>query len=98
MLGQLLDGDSSVADMMRTPGTALRKFVRLVDDVKPLLGRVTCPALLSHPGEDEMSNMPNSGWLVNRLSGLMKCVILDDLFHMIAIDRQRDLAADTTSN
>ena len=96
VMQQMLSGDSSAAGCLRTPGEALRQFVDLVDQVKPRLGSIKCPALVMHPREDDMASLSNAILLQRKLGGLVECVVLDDCHHMITIDQQRDLVVDKT--
>jgi carboxylesterase len=96
VLRHLLSGDNAAAGCLRTPGEALRQFVKLVDHVKPKLGSIKCPSLVLHSREDDMASLSNAVFLQRHLGGLVDCVVLDDCYHMVTIDQQRHLVVDKT--
>ena len=96
IMSQMQSSDSSAAGCLRTPGEALRQFVRLVDHTKPKLGAIRVPTLVFHPREDDMASLSNAIYLQRRLGGLVDCVVLDDCYHMVTIDQQRDIVVART--
>ena len=95
-MSQMLSGDTSAAGCLRTPGEALRQFVRLVDHVKPRLDTIDIPALIVHPRDDDMASVSNAIYLQRKLGGIVDCVILNDSYHMVTIDQQRDVVVEKT--
>jgi carboxylesterase len=69
----------------------LRELWRLVDDIKPALNTIKAPALILHAREDDISSLSNAFYLQQHLGGLVDMVVLDDSYHLVMIDRQRDI-------
>ena len=84
-------GASADAGLHATPSGSLRELWRLVDDIKPALPTITAPALILHAREDDISSLSNAFYLQKHLGGLVDMVVLDDSYHLVMIDRQRDL-------
>lgn len=80
-----------------TPGVAVLERRWLVDATLKLLSRVTQPALILHPREDDYAHLSNAAFLQEKLAGPVDLVVLEDSYHLITIDRQRDLVLNCTS-
>ena len=92
----MCDGDTSQAGLLKTPGGAMWEHRRLVAALKPLLGQITQPALMLHPREDDLADMHNSWYLQRALKGRIDMTVLEDSYHMITVDRQRNVVLDRT--
>lgn len=88
--------DGSQTGLLNTPGIAMLEHRRLVDALKPLLGKITQPALLLHPREDDLAGLDNAYYLQRTLAGRVDMTVLDDSYHMITIDRQRHVVVERT--
>ena len=86
----MLSGNSADAGLAGTPAGALRELWRLVAAVKKQLGQIRQPALILHASEDDVSSVRNSEYIAKRLAGPVQLSLLDDSYHMITVDRQRD--------
>ena len=84
-------GASADAGLHATPSGSLRELWRLVDDIKPHLKDIKMPALILHAREDDISSLSNAFYLQQHLGGLVDMVVLDDSYHLVMIDRQRDI-------
>jgi carboxylesterase len=84
-------GASADAGLHATPSGSLRELWRLVDDIKPVLNTIKTPALVVHAREDDISSLSNAFYLQQHLGGLVDVVVLDDSYHLVMIDRQRDI-------
>jgi carboxylesterase len=89
-------GDSAKAGMFKVPGGSMLELRRLVNAVRGQAHEVTQPVLLVHPREDDRADLANSFWLQRHLGGRVDAVVLDDSYHVITMDRQRDIVADRT--
>jgi len=87
----LKSGDSTQAGILVTPGEAVRQLCLLVDVVRPELPSIKTPAFLVQAREDDLSSLKNSEYLQRHLGGLVDTLILDDSYHIVTVDRQRDL-------
>lgn len=72
-------------------GVMVLEFGRLVRVVKRNLGACLAPAIIVHPRHDDQSDLSNSMILQKGLGGYVETVVLDDSYHMITLDRQRDI-------
>jgi carboxylesterase len=64
--------------------------------VKREVGSVTQPALIVHPREDDRASLRNLNYLQSNLAGLVETVVLDDSYHVVTLDRQRQLVVSRT--
>ena len=81
--------DSSEAGVFCTPVRCLSHFNALCDVVKPRLGAIKVPSLILHPREDDLADIENAFYLQRRLGGRVEMVVLEDSYHIITLDRQR---------
>jgi carboxylesterase len=89
-------GDSAKAGMFKVPGGSMLELRRLVNAVRQRAHEVTQPVLLVHPRQDDRADLANSFWLQRNLGGRVDTVVLDDSYHVVTMDRQRDIVADRT--
>jgi len=87
-------GDSSEAGLLGTPSGALRQMWALIDRTRRVMPAITCPALLVHAREDDVASLSNAFYIQRRLGGLVDAVILDDSYHLVTIDQQRDIVVE----
>jgi carboxylesterase len=90
-------GDSSQAGVAALPGGQLLELRRLIRTVKRELPSIAQPALILHPREDDHASLRNLEFLQAQLSGRTEAVVLDDCYHIITIDRQRQLVVNRTA-
>jgi carboxylesterase len=82
----------------RVPLGAMAEMHRLsnhLDAVGPLIHQ---PTLILHARDDDMSHPRNARRLKASLGGPVALHLLDDCYHMIHVDRQRDLVGDLTAD
>jgi carboxylesterase len=96
--GAMLSGKSDEAGILCTPSQSIRELWQLVKVVKNDLPAVKTPALIVHAREDDISALSNAIYLQRRLGGLVECVVLDDSYHLVTVDRQRDVVIDRSSD
>jgi carboxylesterase len=94
---EMLSGDSSQAGLLVTPGGAVLEHRWLVHAIQKRLGSIRQPTLIIHPREDDYADLNNISYLQRKLGGLVETVTLDDSYHVITVDRQRDIVADRTA-
>lgn len=97
ILKAMATGDSTNAGLLNTPGAAMYEHRRLVSAVKPLLGEIRQPALILHPRNDDMAGIDNSQFLQRKLGARVEMTVLEDSYHMITVDRQRQTVVDRTA-
>jgi carboxylesterase len=91
VLRALQSNDSSTAGLPGTPGRSMYEFMKLVRHVRPRLGQIAQPTLIVHPREDDRASLDNMAILQRELSGPVHGVVLNDSYHVVTLDRQRDL-------
>jgi len=96
VMGALHSGDTTQAGLMVTPGAAVVQLCLLVERVKPALASIKTPALLIQAREDDLSSIRNAEYLQRHMGGRVDTLILDDSYHIITVDRQRDLVIESS--
>lgn len=86
----MLSGDSSEAGLPTIPGKSIRQLHRLMRKVRSEIAKVTAPTLIVHAKEDDLTSLKNAQYVSDRLAGPKKLVVLDDCYHMITVDKQRN--------
>jgi carboxylesterase len=79
-----------------TPGVAVLERQRLVDAVLPEIAAVSVPVLMLHPRDDDYAALSNAAYLQKTLPGQVDLVVLEDSYHLITVDRQRDVVLERT--
>lgn len=73
------------------PVSLFHELRQLARTVVPMLGRVNAPMLLIHPREDDTASLRNSELIHERISSRQKkLVVLENSYHVITADQQRD--------
>ncbi len=88
--GAMLDGQSETAGLPGNPWPSLAEFHKLVWHVRPRLEAVRAPTLLMHAANDDIASVRNARVIERAVSGPTQTVLLDDSYHMITVDRERD--------
>lgn len=92
---EALRGDGSTpSDITVRGGGTVFEFFRLVRNVRPLLSKITAHTLIFHPRHDDQSDIKNTLTLQRKLSGMVEVCVLDDSYHLVTLDRQRNYVAD----
>ena len=97
VLAAMTSGDTTRAGILVTPGRAIYQHCELVDVVKRELKSIHTPALLIQARDDDMSSLKNSEYLQRHLRGPVSTVILDDSYHIVTVDRQRDVVIESST-
>ncbi len=85
---------ASPADITVRDGGTVYEFFRLVRNVRPLLGRVNQHTLIFHPRHDDQSDLKNTQILQRKLSGAVETCVLEDSYHLVTLDKQRNYVAE----
>jgi carboxylesterase len=96
VVAAMQSGDSTLAGVLTTPGEAVIQLHRLVTVVKKELPSIDAPAFIVQAREDDLSSLNNTEYLQRHLGGLVDTLILDDSYHIVTVDRQRDLLIEGT--
>lgn len=82
----------------RLPLGCMYEMHDLADHIDQIGKAITQPTLILHAREDDMSDPRNAEHLRQALGGPVELHLLDDCYHMIHVDRQRNLVADMTAS
>jgi carboxylesterase len=82
----------------RFPLGALAELYRLGAHLDRVGPRIRQPTLILHARDDDMADPRNAYRLQRALGGPVELQLLDDCYHMIHVDRQRDLVGDLTAD
>lgn len=94
VLKSMLGTDSSQAGTFSTPIRAFAQFNALAAIVRRELSDIAVPALILHPRDDDMADLGNALEIQRKLRGPTETVVLDDSYHLITLDRQRQVVVD----
>jgi carboxylesterase len=89
-------GDTSKTGFLSIPGGLMFEMRKLVRLVKADLGNITQPALILHPRHDDRASLRNAHYIAKYLGGRVETVVLEDSYHVITLDRQRDVVLEKT--
>ena len=87
----MFSGDSSEAGILGTPAPSISQFWTMMDIIKTELGSIKKPVFIAHAREDDMASLKNPFYLQKNLGGIVETLVLDDSYHLVTIDRQRDI-------
>jgi carboxylesterase len=90
------NGANGAQPMIGYPGTTLLEFRWLAREALRLMGKVRAPTLIIHPRHDDFSSVSGALLIQQRLGSRVETLVLDDSYHLVTIDRQRDLVVDRT--
>jgi carboxylesterase len=97
VMAAINSGDSSKAGQFSNPGRVMLELRWLVATVKRELTGIRQPTLIVHPREDDRASLRNAQYLQGKLGGMVETCVLDDSYHIVTIDRQRDLVVERTA-
>lgn len=81
----------SIDEVYARPGVMVLEFCRLVWKVRKELSGIKAPTFIAHPRHDDQSHLRNALKIQAKLSGPVEAVVLDDCYHIVTLDRQRDV-------
>lgn len=87
-------GRSEEAGLLHMPGRSLAQLLYLIRDLKPRLPGLRLPALILHAREDDVTSIRNASYLAARLGGNVEKILLENSYHMITLDQERELVID----
>jgi carboxylesterase len=91
---QMRDTGSSIAGASHLPMTSVYESLQMIRHTKRGLRRITAPALLIHAREDDVASPKNAAWVMERIGSRDKrLVILEDCYHIITMDREKERVA-----
>jgi carboxylesterase len=91
IVGSMLAGDSGAGGLAGNPWPSLAEFAGLSRQVRRRLGEVRAPCLVVHSSHDDIASLRNVDLLEQRIHAPLEKVLLDDSYHMVSVDQQRDV-------
>jgi carboxylesterase len=98
VVSQMEAGESGAAGLPSLLGASLGELRGLVAHVKRRMKHVKAPALVIHSVEDDLASAENALYLARHLGGPAHTVLLNDCYHMITVDQQREEVARLTAD
>jgi len=92
----LATADGSDVGTSGTPAAMVLEHRWMVEAAMKNLKAVDQPTLIVHSREDDHADLNNATYLQRALGGTVDMVVLDDSYHMVTLDRQRQLVVDKT--
>ena len=86
----MVSGNSEAAGNLGMLGQSLRELRQLIGIVMKEMPLVRTPALVLQAKDDDVTSPRNAEYLAQHLGGQVSVEYLDDCYHMITIDQQRD--------
>lgn len=86
----------SMSDVMGIRGGKLVELRWLVRQIRKDWDRIENRTLVMHSREDDMSDISNSFEIMRSIKGPTEMVVLDDSYHMVTLDRQREHVVNRT--
>ncbi len=90
-------GHSGGGGLLANPWSSLAEFYRLARQVRGELPAIRTPCLTVHAVEDDIASAANARTVAAGVSGRVGAVWLNDSYHMITIDRQRQVVVDESA-
>ena len=97
IVGSMMAGDSGAGGLPGNPWPSLAEFIRLSRHVKGRLGGVQAPCQIIHSSHDDIASLSNVDVIERRVSAPVEKVLLDDSYHMVTVDQQRDVVVDRSA-
>jgi carboxylesterase len=88
--GSMLSGDSAAAGLPGNPWLSLAEFYRLSFRVRRQLRNIRTPCLVMHAVDDDVASLKNVRMVVRGVRGPVETVLLENSYHMITVDQERD--------
>ena len=95
--GLMLGGDSAAAGLPGNPWPSLAEFYRLSFLVRRQLRSIRTPSLVVHAVDDDVASLKNVRMVVRGVQGPVETVLLEDSYHMITVDKERDKVIDRST-
>ncbi len=79
------------------PSQSMHELFKLIKIVKKNLHKVNVPTLILHALEDDVASIKNANYIEKNIgTHLVRKVLLDDTYHMLPLDNQKDRVAEET--
>ena len=92
----LKSGAVTEAGLDFMPGRSLAQNLDLIRWTKRRLSKVTAPLLIVHAKQDDVTDIRNAERLARSVNGPVRKLYLDDSYHLVTLDRERNHVARAT--
>lgn len=92
----LAASDGSDLGTVGVPGAMVLEHRRLVAAAKRILGKIQQPTLIVHSRQDDYADLNNATYLQGELAGSVDLVVLEDSYHMVTLDKERQVVVEQT--
>lgn len=86
--------DRPAEEVFARDGGLVWEFKTLARVVKRRLGEIKRPVAIFHPREDDQSDISNAMLLQRKLGGQVEMTVLNDSYHLVTLDKQRNIVVD----
>jgi carboxylesterase len=93
----MFNGTSDSAGLPGNPWPSLAQFHLLAGRVRRQLGAVRAPCLAVHAADDDIASLRNVRIVEQGVQAPVETLLLDRSYHMITIDRQRDVLVEKSA-
>lgn len=97
-IANALSANGETLGQASTPGGPVLERRRMAKAVMKHLGAIEQPVLILHARQDDYAGLDNAAYLQRELAGQVDLVVLEDSYHMVTVDRQRDVVLDRTTD
>jgi carboxylesterase len=97
VVSSMQSGSSKDNGFFFTPLWTVLQFNKLAAKVRRNLSQVSTPTLILHPREDDVASLKNALEIQRKMSGIVELLVLEDSYHIITLDKQRQLVLDRTA-
>ncbi|MET0407613.1 MAG: alpha/beta fold hydrolase [Hyphomicrobium sp.] len=88
--------DGSDLGTVGTPGAMVLEHRRLVVAAKKILSKISQPVLIVHSRQDDYADLNNATYLQAKLPTAVDLLVLEDSYHMVTLDKQRNVVVEKT--
>lgn len=90
VMAAMQGADTAQAGLLVTPGGAFWEHLQLMKSVQRDFGQIKQPTLIVHPRQDDIASLNTAFRIASKLGGAVELHVLEDSYHVITLDRQRD--------
>ena len=90
---RMSDGNSAAAGLIGNPWYSLADMYQLSGIVRRQLPQVRVPCIVIHAANDDIASAKNARLVVDRVNAPTELVLLENSYHMITIDRERNIVS-----
>jgi carboxylesterase len=94
MVVDSMQSNSTDAGTFKTPLSTMVQFNALSAYMRKNISNIKIPILSLHPRDDDFSNISNSYEIIKKVKGRVDLVVLEDSYHIITLDKQRQVVVD----